>query len=621
MLDPGNSPTARYSAFISYCRRDARDARWLQAALEEYRLPNRLIGQPTPLGPVPERFLPVFLDRSELTVASDLAEELAHALAASQFLIVLCTPRAAVSHWVNREVGMMQAAGRAEQILAALFDGDERDAFPPALRESEHGGVFPLAADFRKNGDGRRLALLKLVAVMAGVGLGELVHREEARRARRLMGVAAASMAGMAAFAGVSLYALQAKTEAEAERAKSEALVGALVTDLRETVKPLGSLAVLGEVNEIAGRYFRGQSLDDMPDAALAQRARLLTAMGEDEVARGALGPAGLYFEEASRTTAARLNDAPDDPARIFDHAQSRYWVGFQAWNAGRPDETRKAWLEYRGLAQKLLATDPTKADWLLEAGYAESNLGSLALRQNLDVAEAQNRFQRALTFYREVHAQQPNDVGTTLDLSDGLAWLADSQRWDGNASAAFATRQEQRELLLEELRKTPDMAAFRRQLMSNTIALGRIHAAAGRYAAADTMFAEALTMGQDLFARDPDDAVVAGGLRMADLFRLHGRLLAGVPGSKVALPDCAPSASTVTPDETEDWCTLVSARARLGVDPPGNLSRTLSQVAGRQVGGGRPRLSPGFGIDFSAEIASIEAAAAASGGNTSRGG
>jgi hypothetical protein len=611
MLDPGAIPSARYSGFISYCRRDADHARWLQAALESYRMPQRLVGTPTPDGPIARHLLPLFLDRSDLAVAPDLESELARAIASSRYLIVLCTPRAAASQWVDREIRIMQEAGRGDHILAALFDGDEHDAFPPALKATACGDGVPLAADFRKEGDGRRLALMKLVSVMAGVPLGELVHRDEARRNRSLALVAGAALAGMAAFGGITGYALSAKAEAEAERAKSEALVGALVTDLRETVKPLGSLALLGQVNDIAGRYFRGQSLDDMDDVALAQRARLLIAMGEDEMARGVLGPAGIYFAEASRTTSARLAAAPEAADRIFDHAQSRYWVGFHAWNAGRPDETRKAWLEYRALAQKLLAAAPSNPDWLLEAGYAESNLGSLALRQTLDVAEAQNRFQRALTFYREVHAQKPGDVGVTLDLSDGLAWLADAQRWAGRPDAALATRREQRELLLGEIGTGSDGAALRRQLMWNAIAMGRIHVSAARFSAAEAMFAEALTTGRQLLERDPDDAIVGGGLRMAELFRQHGRLLAGAPGSTVELPVCSPARSTAAPGEVEDWCNLVTVRARLGTDPPAALAVRLSEIASRQAASGGPRLSPRFGIDFAAEIASLQAQAA----------
>ena len=46
------SPTARfkYSAFISYSHGDVRWAKWLQSALEGYRVPRRLIGTQTAFG-------------------------------------------------------------------------------------------------------------------------------------------------------------------------------------------------------------------------------------------------------------------------------------------------------------------------------------------------------------------------------------------------------------------------------------------------------------------------------------------------------------------------------------------------------------------------------------------
>ena len=48
---------------------------------------------------------------------------LSAALGASQYLIVLCTPRAATSEWVNREIRLMQQQNRGDHILAALFEG------------------------------------------------------------------------------------------------------------------------------------------------------------------------------------------------------------------------------------------------------------------------------------------------------------------------------------------------------------------------------------------------------------------------------------------------------------------------------------------------------------------
>lgn len=608
MLDPGQQQAAHYSAFISYSRHDSRLARWLQSALESYRMPRRLVGTPTPRGPVADRFQPVFLDLSELTVAPDLLDELSAALGASQYLIVLCTPRAAASEWVNREIRLMQQQSRGDHILAALFEGDEHESFPPALLNAE-GNRQPLAADFRPEGDGRRLALLKLVAAMSGVGLGELVHREEGRRIRRLSVLAAASLAGMLAFGGISFYALNARAQAEAERRKSEAMVNSLVTDLRGAVKPVGNLSMLERVNDAAVSYFRGQSLQNMPDAALATRARLLTAMGEDEATRGNMATARSHFQEAARTTAARLAVDPHDPQRIYDHAQVEYWLGHYAWSAGNPTDARRAWSEYERLARELVQRQPEDPRWHLEAGYAQSNIGVLDLRQNLNVTRAEARFGAALRQYQAALKLDPTNLTARSDVSDGLAWLSDSQRVAGKLAAARQTREQQAKLLRATLAHAPDDLELRKMLVVNEIAFGRIAAAAGERSEALRRFRTARTMAATLAEADRDSAVLKATSRMATIWEAHAQQVAARHSRQAppAVPPCLRTSPEDAGAEAEDWCRLLHARHALLAGDRAQARHMTEDVAAARLKPGAPRLSARFGLDYAQEIQDLE--------------
>ena len=83
-----------YKAFISYCHADQDLAAWLHRALESYRVPRRLVGTVGLHGAVPNRLRPIFRDREELSSSADLSETIKEALAASDSLIVVCSPRA-----------------------------------------------------------------------------------------------------------------------------------------------------------------------------------------------------------------------------------------------------------------------------------------------------------------------------------------------------------------------------------------------------------------------------------------------------------------------------------------------------------------------------------------------
>src|SRR6476646_109040 len=85
----------RYYAFLSYSHKDQELADWLHRELERFHVPHSLAGKLTANGVVPKRLTPIFRDQQDLSAGGDLAEEIKAALAASQFLVVLCSPTAA----------------------------------------------------------------------------------------------------------------------------------------------------------------------------------------------------------------------------------------------------------------------------------------------------------------------------------------------------------------------------------------------------------------------------------------------------------------------------------------------------------------------------------------------
>ena len=94
----------RYPAFLSYSHRDQAVAEWLHHELETYRVPSRMVGRETPLGPVPSRLTPIFKDREELSAAGSLGDAITAALNRASALIVVCSTASASSPWVNEEV-------------------------------------------------------------------------------------------------------------------------------------------------------------------------------------------------------------------------------------------------------------------------------------------------------------------------------------------------------------------------------------------------------------------------------------------------------------------------------------------------------------------------------------
>ena len=210
----------RYWAFISYSTKDKKWARWLHRSIETYGIPTQLVSHPTPAGhPAPKRFHPLFHDRAELPASADLGAVIEEALHASRYLIVVCSPNAAKSRWVNKEIETFQKLHRHGRILAIIVDGEpnhggEEGCFPPALRSTE-----PIAADARPEADGKNNARLKLLAGMLGVSFDALKQRDVQRKARRLRLAISTVVLLAVSFAGLSWYAIHSRQQAEQRNA------------------------------------------------------------------------------------------------------------------------------------------------------------------------------------------------------------------------------------------------------------------------------------------------------------------------------------------------------------------------------------------------------------------
>ncbi len=199
-----------YKVFVSYSQRDKSWGEWLEAKLEAYRIPKKLHGRWTPFGLVPEQIKPVFRDRTGLGAEHSLEKAIEARLDDSATLVVICSPNAAGSPYVDAEVRHFKASGKSDRVFAFIVDGEpgdaDRDPFVPALKsrvDARTGELTeepdePIAADAREIADGRENAFLKLVAGLLGVDLTDLQEKtneileREAARARLVRNIVAA---------------------------------------------------------------------------------------------------------------------------------------------------------------------------------------------------------------------------------------------------------------------------------------------------------------------------------------------------------------------------------------------------------------------------------------------
>lgn len=496
----------RYTAFLSYSHKDSAAAGQLHRRLENYRLPKRLAGLQGALGPVPERLWPIFRDREELPAATDLSETVREALAQSGALIVLCSPHSAASLWVAEEIETFRKLHPDRPILAAVLEGDPPECFPPVLRAFGQDGTWhePLATDLRPGRDGTHLGLLKLVAGITGVGLDALVQRDAQRKVRRVTAVTAVALAAVLIMATLTWFALDARREAERQRAEAEGLIEFMLTPLRERLKGVGRLDVLDAVNERALAYYGGQGqLSELPDESLVRRARVLLAIGADDLDRDEFQEALAAFQEAHRTTAEQLDRSRRDPQRIFAHSQSEFYVGRAHYVRRNFAAARLAWRRYKALAEQLTTLDPSNPDWLKEAAFAEGSLCTVDLEERRNVRRALRACEAALRWMERVYQQSPDNPANVVALANRQGWMVTA--WDANGRwdrARFHHSQFER-LVRSLIRADPANFDYREIWMQGQFAYAQLLASRGEHREARTRLTDAAATAAVLRTRD----------------------------------------------------------------------------------------------------------------------
>lgn len=489
----------RYRAFISYSHADAPFASWLHRRIERYRLP------PGTTGP-DQRLAPVFIDRAELAAAPDLTNQVRAALAQSAALIVVASPQAKASRWVDQEIALFRSLHPDRPVLAALIAGEPAEAFPQALVEYQGRAVEPLAADFRKGADGKRLGLLKMVAGLTGQPLDRLVQRDAQARQRRVMAVTAAALLLSIVLAALLVVAIRARTEAERQRASAEGMVEFMLTDLRSELKGAAGLSVMDKVNARAMAHYSQQDLSALPADSLTRRARLLQAMGEDEAQRGRFAEAETKFEEAARTTAAVLAQRPGDPEAIFAHAQSEFWTGFAAWQQSDLVTTQRHWRAYLAQAEALALHEPGSRRALMELGYANGNLCELTMRQSKDARQALPWCEKATGLMRQAARLPAATRQNQLDLANRLGWQADVVGKDRQFDRALELRREEAAIIAALLKAEPENRQLRERRLWPEIGAAELEFAAGRFEPGLARVRLALADYARLAALRPDD-------------------------------------------------------------------------------------------------------------------
>ena len=243
-----------FDVFLSYSRKDEEFAKQLEASLENYRLPKDV-----PIRLISKNRLNVFRDKRDLVPTDgDYWKTIEGYLSRSANLLVVCSPNAARSEYVNHEIETFLRFREAKCVIPILLWGrpnnetetaPEERAFPPALCDAL---AMPLAVDFTEFPQARGRvdrgryydAWYTLLARLFGAERTEIERQDARRLARRRAIFAAVSLAIIALLSVALVVTLASRQEVVRQRDQARRLLYASDMNLAQRAFEAGNVGL-----------------------------------------------------------------------------------------------------------------------------------------------------------------------------------------------------------------------------------------------------------------------------------------------------------------------------------------------------------------------------------------
>ena len=427
----------KYRAFLSYAHADMRWGKRLHGALEGFRIDKDLVGRVTPIGPVPQTLRPIFRDREDFTGGHTLTDATIAALDASAALIVLCSTVSATRPAVNEEARLFRSRHPDRPVIPVILDGTFPDNFPPALRcELAADGTITdlpvtiLGPDVRDSGDGRDLALAKVVAGLTGLSPDDIYRRAERSRRRStnirnaviaVLALLAVAATGSAVYAWQQLKTNEAFLEATLKSA-TEIVNEAVAQAEKYNVPRTATMALLTRAEGL----FDNMARFGRPTPSLQrQKAWMLIEFARNYAILGDTTKQLQRADEAHRIMAALANASGSDQTAQRDLSVAHEERGTVLAAQGNLPAALESFRASLAIAERLAKADAGNAGWQRDLALSHGRT-AMVLAQQGSKAEAKTAFTLGHTIIMRLKQQSADNATLPKDLAWFEARLAE---------------------------------------------------------------------------------------------------------------------------------------------------------------------------------------------------
>lgn len=385
--------------------------------------------------------------------------------------------------WIEvHKSALLEHARLANQTARWVREGRSAELLLPRGKQLEAARALQDSGQFALSQDQAQLIRLSL-------------HR--ARSGERLRLIAMGSIVVLALLAlALGISATASRKLAEQRRLEAEGLMGYMLGDFADKLRPLGRLDLLDGVSTKALDYLGARGEQESSMTALAQRAQALQVIAEVRRARGDSKGAVQALDAGQRILMEQHGRAPANVEVLKNLGVNAYWLGQVAKDRSDFGKAAAHWQDYRRFSDDLNRLEPDNVTWWMEQSYARNNLGSLAVSGG-DPQTAAREFEQSIALKRRVLERQPDDRMLLNELGDSYSWLGAARQALGELSASGALYQQEMAIVQRLRAAAPDEARWTRSeawalqhRAANRLAQGQDEAALQDYRAARLLMA-----------------------------------------------------------------------------------------------------------------------------------
>jgi len=311
--------------------------------------------------------------------------------------------------------------------------------------------------------------------------------------------------------------ASRAKQVAQQRRSEAEGLMGFMLGDFADKLRPLGKLDLLDGISTKALEYLAVSDGGELSSASLTQRAKALQVIGEVRITRGDPKAAQEALSAAQSILLKLLAANPKNIDALKEIGANYFWLGQIKLDQNEWQEAKHFFEEYRDYTDRLNKLQPNDVDTWIEQSYAHNSLGTLALRLG-DSLTAASEFQVSIDLKTKAEKEKPQDRILASELADSLSWAGSTKETVGELQAAEILYTRELKVLNELHQAAPGDLLWVNRMAVAIQHKANLHRIQGQNELARQEYLQAETLLKSNMIADPDNREWQGNLALVQL-------------------------------------------------------------------------------------------------------